>query len=279
MIIMLHIGWFSTARGNSSRILLNSVVEKIKTNQLDAQIDFVFCSREPGEYETTDLFIRQVRDYKIPLICFSIKKFAQASGQQVGAKDGNLPGWRLEYDRQVMDKLKDFDCQLCLLAGYMLIAGPEMCRRYNMINLHPALPNGPKGTWQDVIRQLIKEDAAESGVMMHLVTPELDRGPVISFCRYPIKGPEFDPLWSAIGNRPLDEIKAQSGQENELFKLIRQNGFEREIPLILHTLRAFSSGKLLISGNRLLDEKKTPIAGYDLTAEIEREIRNMKAGN
>ena len=276
---MLHIGWFSTARGNSSRILLNSVIEKIKTNQLEAQIDFVFCSREPGESETTDLFIRQVHDYKIPLICFSIKKFAQASGQPVGAKDANLPEWRLEYDRQVMDKLKDFDCQLCLLAGYMLIAGPEMCRRYNMINLHPALPNGPKGTWQEVIWQLIKEDAAESGVMMHLVTPELDRGPVISFCRYPIQGPAFDPLWAATGNRPLDEIKAQSGLENELFKLIRQNGFEREIPLILHTLRAFSSGEILISGNRLLDAGKTPIAGYDLTAEIEREIRNMKAGN
>jgi hypothetical protein len=178
-----------------------------------------------------------------------------------------------------MDKLKDFDCKLCLLAGYMLIAGPEMCGRYDMINLHPALPDGPKGTWQEVIWQLIKDDAGESGVMMHLVTPELDRGPVISFCRYPIKGPAFDPLWDAIRDNPLDEVKSQSGQENELFKLIRQNGFEREIPLILHTLTAFSSGKIVISGNRLLDEKKMPIAGYDLTAEIDREIGKINTEN
>jgi folate-dependent phosphoribosylglycinamide formyltransferase PurN len=276
---MLNIGWFSTARGNSSRILLNSVVEKIKTNQLDAQINFVFCSREPGESENTDLFIRQVNDYKIPLTCFSVKKFAGDYGQPVGAKEGNLPAWRLEYDRQVMEKLKGHDCKLCLLAGYMLIAGPEMCGRYNMINLHPALPDGPRGTWQEVIWQLIKENAAQSGIMTHLVTPELDRGPVISFCRYPIKGPEFDPLWAAAGKRPLDEIKAQDGQENELFKLIRQNGFKREIPLILHTLRAFSAGKIVISGNALLDAEGRPIPAHELTREIELEIGNMKAGN
>ena len=272
---MLHIGWFSTARGNSSRILLDSVFDRIQTGKLDVQIDFVFCSREPGESENTDLFIKQVNDYKIPLICFSVSDFARQYGQPIGVKDGNLPAWRLKYDRQVMEKLKDYSCKLCLLAGYMLIAGPEMCQRYNMINLHPALPDGPKGTWQEVIWQLIKENAGESGVMLHLVTPQLDRGPVISFCRYPVKGPAFDPLWAALSNSPLDEVKAQSGQENELFKLIRQNGFAREIPLILETLRAFSSGKIVISGNTLLDEKKTPIAGYDLTAEINLEIENI----
>ena len=125
---------------------------------------------------------------------------------------------------------------------------------------------------------MIKEDAAESGVMLHLVTPLLDRGPVISFCRYPVKGPAFDPLWAAIRHSPPDEVKAQAGQENELFKLIRQNGFEREIPLILLTLTAFSEGKIVISGNTLLDEKKTPIAGYDLTAEIDLEIRKINPG-
>ncbi|MCX5997384.1 MAG: formyltransferase family protein [Chloroflexi bacterium] len=276
---MLHIGWFSTARGNSSRILLNSVFDKIQNGALDVRIDFVFCSREPGESENTDLFIKQVNDYKIPLICFSVKNFAQGYQQPVGAKDGNLPGWRVEYDRRVMDKLKAFDCKLCLLAGYMLIVGPEMCARYDMINLHPALPTGPRGTWQEVIWQLIKENADESGVMMHLVTTALDRGPVISFCRYPIKGPAFDPHWAAISNSPLDDVKAQAGQENELFKLIRQQGFERETPLILHTLTAFSSGKIVISGNTLFDEKKRRIPGYDLTAKINLEIKKINAGN
>lgn len=269
---MLHIGWFSTARGNSSRVLLDSVVAKIRSGALDVNIDFVFCSREPGESENTDLFIKQVNDYNIPLVCVSVSKFAQGRQQPVGSKDGNLPGWRAEYDRTVMDRLKGFDCKLCLLAGYMLIVGAEMCGRYNMINLHPALPDGPKGTWQEVIWQLIKEDAVQSGAMMHLVTPALDRGPVISFCRFAVRGPAFDPLWDAIRNTPLDEVKARDGQENALFKMIRQSGFERETPLILHTLTAFSQGRITITDGTLLDDQNRPIPGYDLSAGIDLEL-------
>ncbi|GAH59253.1 unnamed protein product, partial [marine sediment metagenome] len=43
-------------------------------------------------------------------------------------------------------------------------------QRYNMVNLHPAAPGGPTGTWQEVIWQLIENKAEETGVMMHLVT-------------------------------------------------------------------------------------------------------------
>jgi folate-dependent phosphoribosylglycinamide formyltransferase PurN len=56
------------------------------------------------------------------------------------------------------------------------------CHKYDMINLHPALPGDPTGSWQDVIWALIKDKAAIARAMMHLITPELDRGPVISHC-------------------------------------------------------------------------------------------------
>lgn len=272
---MLHIGWFSTARGNSSRILLNTVVDRIRAGLLDVQIDFVFCSREPGEAENTDIFIKQVNEYKIPLICFSIRKFAQNYRQPIGSQDGNLPEWRLEYDLQVIQRLKNFGCKLSLLAGYMLIVGPEMCQRYDMINLHPALPDGPKGTWQEVIWQLMKEKAGQSGVMMHLVTPELDRGPVITYCHYLIRGHGFDHLWDEISKSTIEEIKIRQGEENELFKLIRRKGFAYEIPLILHTLGAFNRGAIRIIKGSLFNDQGTSITGYDLTNEIDKEINGI----
>lgn len=268
---MLHIGWFSTARGNSSRILLNTVIDRIRAGLLDVQVDFVFCSREPGEADNTDIFIKQVNEYRIPLICLSVRKFAQNYKQPIGSQDGHLPEWRLEYDLQVMQRLKNFNCKLSLLAGYMLIVGPEMCQRYDMINLHPALPDGPKGTWQEVIWQLIENKANQSGVMLHLVTPELDRGPVISYCRYPIRGHGFDHLWDEISKNTIEEIKTRQGEGNELFKLIRRKGFEYETPLILHTLTAFSSGAIEIVNGSLFNDKGTYIAGYDLTDEINRD--------
>jgi len=270
---MLRIGWFSTARGDSSRNLLIKAFEGIQGRQLDARIEFVFCSREPGESEKTDIFIDQVRNYNIPLICLSVKKFAAAFQQGIAVRDENLPLWRLQYDSNVMSMLSGFNVDICMLAGYMLIVGKEMCDEYNMINLHPALPAGPKGTWQEVIWQLISEKADSSGVMMHLVTPQLDRGPVITYCGYPITGAVFDNLWFKASAFTIDEVKEKEGENNELFRAIRKAGFSRETPLIIHTLKAFSEGKIRINNKKeLLDSAGNTIAGYDLTAEINAEI-------
>ncbi|MCX6004066.1 MAG: formyltransferase family protein [Chloroflexi bacterium] len=270
---MLNIGWFSTARGESSRKLLLTAVESIKSGELNARISFVFCSREPGESGQTDLFFDLVKSYSLPLICCSVKKFANACQQKIGNKDGKLPQWRLDYDRKIMSLIKGFKVDIGVLAGYMLIVGNEMCNKYNMINLHPALPTGPKGTWQEVIWQLMGEKAGESGVMMHLVTPDLDRGPVITYCRYAITGPQFNGLWEAIDNTPISQIKNEQGEENELFKRIRQTGFIRETPLIIHTLRSFAESKIKIDRNkRLIDHLGQNISGYDLTREIDKTL-------
>ncbi len=270
---MLKIGWFSTARGDSSRKLLDAAQAAIERGQLQAEIEFVFCSRDSGESEKTDQFIRQVKDYGIPLVNVSIKKFAESYQSKIAVKDEKLPEWRLEYDRQVMLKLQGFQPDICVLAGYMLIVGSEMCSRYTMINLHPALPTGPKGTWQEVIWDLIGQRATESGVMMHLVTPDLDRGPVITYCRYPITGPDFDDLWRQLGSTPVNQIKREKGEEYELFRRIRQAGFIREIPLIIHTLMSFSQGRIKIGGNKqLMNSLGEPISAYDLTQEIDRAV-------
>lgn len=270
---MLKIGWFSTARGESSRKLLESIVSSINEGSLKASIEFVYCSREPGESGNTDVFLKQVNGYGIPLVTLSVKQFAERHKEKISVSETRLPEWRLEYDRNVIEKLKDFKVDICILAGYMLIVGPEMCYIYNMINLHPALPTGPKGTWQEVIWSLIEGRAAESGVMMHLVTPDLDRGPVISYCRYSIVGPEFDVLWKTLGNAPASEIKLEQGENTELFKAIRKAGFIREIPLIIHTLKAFSQGKIMIGDDKKLhDGSRQVIQGYDLTGEINAAI-------
>jgi phosphoribosylglycinamide formyltransferase 1 len=273
VIRVFSIGWFSTARGESSRKLLKSIVTSIQNNQVQARIEFVFCSREPGESENTDIFLKEVEHYHLPLVCCSVKEFAGRYEQKVGVKAERLPEWRLEYDKQVMDVLSGYKPDICMLAGYMLIVGPEMCSKYNMINLHPALPYGPKGTWQEVIWTLIGQKATESGIMMHLVTPELDRGPVITYCRFPIIGQEFDGLWGENSELPLSRIKAEQGENNGLFIAIRKAGFIRETPLIIHTLKAFSEGKIRITADKtLLDSNGCQIPGYDLTGEIDAAI-------
>jgi len=259
---MYRLGWFSTGRDKAARDLLTVVQRSIALGEMEAEIAFVFCNREPGEARENDLFYRLVESYGLPLVPFSYRNFKADKGA----------GWRLEYDREVMKRLQGFHPDLCVLAGYMLIVGEEMCQRYNMINLHPAAPGGPKGTWQEVIWQLIANKAESTGVMMHLVTPELDMGPPATYCTFPIRGKPFDKRWQEIEGRPVAEIKKGQGENNPLFKLIRRHGLAREFPLIITTLKAFSQGRVKIEGGRVVDTEGKAIKGYNLTDEINQQI-------
>jgi len=275
MAVMYKIGWFSTGRDKAARDLLTVGNSSIKQGEIEAEIAFVFCNREPGESEESDLFIKLVEDYHIPLICFSYQKFRSARGM-LNPKPGEpLPQWRLDYDREVMKRLENFQPDLCVLAGYMLITGKEMCHRYNIINLHPAAPGGPKGMWQEVIWQLIDSQAQQTGVMMHLVTPELDMGPPVAYCIFLIRGKPFDQYWDEIKGHPLEEIMRKQGENNSLFKLIRQHGLAREFPLIISTLKAFSRGKIKIMAGTVVDAEGRPINGYNLTSEIDKLVKGV----
>jgi len=273
------IGWFSTGRGAGSKGLLKATQDAIKAGELDVEIEFVFCSRERGETEATDQYLDMVKDYGSPLVSFSYQKFRALRGMPNPDPDAPLPQWRIDYDREVMKRLEKFHPDLCVLAGFMLITGPEMCRKYDIINLHPAAPGGPAGTWQQVIWKLIENKADTQGVKMHVAIPELDMGPTATYCAFPIRGKAFDRYWEEIKGKSVEEIKAEQGVENPLFKIIRQHGAVRELPLTVATIRAFSHGKVRITKDRqVIDAAGHLIKGYDLTREIDHMVRDKLPG-
>lgn len=268
----LRLAWFATGRGQTSPKLLRAAQEEIASGRLDAEIVVVFCNRDPGEDENTDAFLQQVRGYGIPLVTLSSRAFRKARGEPPPAKDEPLPAWRADYDRELMRLLEPYPFDLGVLAGYMLIFTEEPAARWDLLNLHPAAPGGPKGMWQEVIWDLIEMGAERAGVMMHLATPELDEGPPVTYCTYPIRGQGFDELWTEIEGRPVEEIEAIEREKNALFAEIRRHGVAREIPLVVETLRAFADGRVRIEGKRVLDRDGREIGGYDLTEEIERVV-------
>jgi phosphoribosylglycinamide formyltransferase-1 len=248
----------------------------IKNGRVKADMGFVFCSREPGDAEGSDRYIKQVQDYGLPLVCFSSKRFKPDLRKQGGQNPAAMAQWRLEYDREVMQRLGTPDVRITVLAGYMLVLGPEMCRTYDMVNLHPAAPSGPAGTWQEVIWQLIGQRADESGNMMHLVIEELDKGPPITYGTFPIRGGEFDPLWEALDEKlkqkTLQEIAREQAEQQPLFAKIRREGALREIPLVVQTVKAFADGRIYLKDRRIIADGK-PLAGpYCLNDDIEREL-------
>ena len=263
---MYRIGWLSTGRDPAARELLTAVCHAIEQGMIKAEIEFVFSNREPGEEGESDLLFELVQSYHIPLICLSWKRF------KVGRENKALP-MRLEYHREAMKRLQAFHPDLCVLAGYMLIVSDEMCQRYPLINLHPAAPGGPTGTWQEVIWKLIESKAETTGAMMHVVTPELDKGPAATYCTFSISGEPFDKHWWEMRGQSIEEIQAKQGERNPLFRLIRHHGVTRELPLIVSTLRAFADERVRIESGRVVDAQGKPIPGYDLTEEINEAVK------
>ena len=230
---MLRIGWFSTGRGEGSKGLLRFVQERLE--DIDARIDFVFSNRDPGEDEGSDGYFRLVREYGVPLVTHSSAQFRKRVG-------GRFAAHRSEFDAEVQELIRDFRPEVCVLAGYMLIASGELCRAYPLLNLHPALPDGPIGTWQEVVWQLIDQRATRTGAMMHLATEEVDRGPVVSYVTVPLEGPEFVPHWRNLGDGNVARIKEEQGEDYELFSLVRAAQYKKEPYLLLETLRSVSKG-------------------------------------
>jgi phosphoribosylglycinamide formyltransferase-1 len=272
------IGWFSTGRGQGSMNLLNAMVKAITDGEVNAELAFVVCSREQGEAEGSDRYIKQVQDYGIPLISFSSKKFMPDLRSTGKADPAAMRPWRIAYDREVMQRMEGVKTDIIVLAGYMLVVGEEICEVHDMINLHPAAPNGPAGTWQEVIWLLIHKRAQESGNMMHLVTKELDKGPPITYCTFPIRGPEFDPLWQEmekkLKHKMLAEIVKKEGEQNPLFAKIRQEGARREIPLVVQTVKAFAEGRIKLENKKVIAEGKPLDKPYCLNIEIEAVIQS-----
>lgn len=271
-----RIGWFSTGRDEAARELLTTVYNAVQDGTISGEIAFVFCNRERGEGEESDQFMDLVDQYGIPLVCFSFRRYKPEKRRQ-GRRDPEImKAWRIEYDREVMKRLDSMRADLNVLAGYMLITGEEICRRYTIINLHPAEPGGPKGTWQEVIWQLIEARAERTGVVMHLVTEVLDEGPPITYCTFPIWGGGFDALWKdmerKLQSKSLAQIEQEEGEAEPLFAEIRRRGVIREFPLIVRTIKAFADGRIVLRDRRVIADGAPLRGAYDLTEEIDRIV-------
>lgn len=251
---MYEIGWLSTGRDKAARDLLGTVYNNIKEGKLaNLKISFIFSNRNWGKVKESDLFFELARNLRIKMISFSSSSFMpelreKGLREEKQGKSCFIEDWRRLYDREIMKRMGKFRPRFLVLAGYMLILGEEICQRYSIINLHPALPEGPRGTWQKVIWKLIEERSDQTGVMIHLVTPELDAGPPLAYCKFPIRGGRFDLLWQRIEEklkkRSLKDISEEEGENEPLFQKIRREGVKRELPLMVRTLKLLSEDKL-----------------------------------
>jgi len=110
--------------------------------------------------------------------------------------------------------------------------------------------------------------------MVHLATAELDSGPVVAYCSFPIVGLRYDRLWHTFRKQRdalgLDGVVAAEGERQPLFAEIRRQGERREIPLLYHTVREFALEHLLMRDGEIVGVTLDP--PLELTAEVDAKL-------
>lgn len=91
---------------------------------------------------------------------------------------------REQYDTDLVEKLRPYDIDLVVQAGWMHILSMAFLKHYpgRVLNIHPALPGAFPGMHgiQEAYEAFRRGEVSHTGVMVHLVPDEgVDVGPVI----------------------------------------------------------------------------------------------------
>ncbi|HEX8513193.1 MAG TPA: phosphoribosylglycinamide formyltransferase [Allosphingosinicella sp.] len=134
---------------------------------------------------------REARSYDLALVASNVP---EARGLVVARRLG-IPIWanshkgmeREEFDHLVDLALREADVEVVALAGYMRLLSSEFIARWEgrILNIHPSLLPAYKGL--DTHRRALAAGEIWVGCSVHLVTDELDGGPVLAQARVRVR--------------------------------------------------------------------------------------------
>ena len=150
------------ASGNGSNF--QSIAEAIKSGKLEAEICLVVCDREDA------YVLERAKLENIDSFSFSAKNYSN----------------KTEHESEILEKLRQYEIEFIILAGYMRLIGPTLLQKYSqrIVNIHPSLL--PSFPGKDAIGQAFDAGVKETGVTVHYVDDGMDTGPVIAQKAVPI---------------------------------------------------------------------------------------------
>jgi len=110
--------------------------------------------------------------------------FALERAKQAGIPTYVIQSKSLETrDIELTNELAKYEIDLIVLAGYLKMIGPRLIENHTIINTHPSLlpAYGGKGMYgMNVHTAVVNAKERFSGVTVHYVTGEYDKGDIIS---------------------------------------------------------------------------------------------------
>ena len=112
---------------------------------------------------------------------------ANGAGIETLVVDHRVFASRADYDTRIAGELRARGVVLVCLAGFMRLVGPPLLDAFPqaILNIHPSLLPAFPGV--DAQRQALEHGAKVSGATVHLVTGELDGGPIVLQSAVPVK--------------------------------------------------------------------------------------------
>ncbi|MBL8348256.1 MAG: phosphoribosylglycinamide formyltransferase [Rubrivivax sp.] len=113
--------------------------------------------------------------------------WAAEQGIATAAVEFKAYGRREDFDAALAEAIDAHAPDLVVLAGFMRILGAEFVRRYEgrMLNIHPSLLPAFPGLHTH--RRALEAGCKAVGATVHLVTPELDHGPIVMQSVVPVR--------------------------------------------------------------------------------------------
>ena len=144
---------------------LQAIIDEIEQGQLQAEIVGVI-SNNPQAYG-----IERAQQHGIPVDVIDHREFDS----------------REDYDARLQQRLKSLAPDFIVLAGFMRILTAAFINgfEHRILNIHPSLLPAYKGL--NTHQRALDNQESAHGVSIHLVTAELDDGPILLQGRYPIE--------------------------------------------------------------------------------------------
>ncbi len=122
---------------------------------------------------------------------------ARAAGIETLVLDHRAFASRDDYDRAMAQALRSRQVALVCLAGFMRLIGPRLLDEFPhaIVNIHPSLLPAFPGV--DAQRQALEHGVKVSGATVHLVTGELDGGPIVLQSSVPVREDDTADLLAA----------------------------------------------------------------------------------
>ena len=204
--VMINIGVLASGRGTN----LQAIIEAIEEGKTEGEIKVVI-SDNPDAYA-----LKRAKQHNIETQYIDFNKFKN----------------RENYDKKIVEYLKEKKVDLVVLAGYMRILSPYFIRTYKnkIINIHPALlPSFPGLHTQ---RQAVEYGVKVSGCTVHFVDEGVDSGPII--------------LQKTV------EVKDNDTEESLAERILKE-----EHQIYPRAIQLFSEGRLIIKGRKVFIKKRS----------------------